>query len=124
MLIPVTSHAGLRIVTLSLMGVIQQQKISATLMPQFDDKEIVKHLAQNDLNELLEEIIGAQEECAKNNAIVLIKGLALHEEMPFAMDLNFEIATALDAAIIFVGSAKNLNAEQLLQRLQQLYFQF
>lgn len=102
-LIPLTSNIELDRLTLNLAKSINDQnsKFSTSLLIQ-EKFTIEKHLSQGNLSTLLEEIIAVREEQYNNYQLVVVAGLQIHSDIPYAMDFNKQLATALNAKIIFV----------------------
>lgn len=71
-------------------------------MPPITITEIKQYLASDMADELLEAFVSSRETLASSKDIVIVHGLVLSLEQPYAAELNFKIATALDAYIIFV----------------------
>lgn len=75
-------------------------------------------LGSNQQDALLEEIVARYQEYAKENDVILVEGLVPTRKHAFANNLNYEIAKALDAEIVFVLSLGNNSAEQLKDRIE------
>lgn len=114
MLVPVTSDAGIKTIALSLVEAINSSsRATAAILPDYDHTELENLLSQGKLNDLLEEIIAVRENMRNTKDILIMPGLALHCSQPYAAELNYKVAIALDARIIFVLSDApiRLNAE-------------
>lgn len=70
-------------------------------------------LADNQRNELLELIVDNFNQQCASASLPIIEGLVCHEGENYVADLNWQVAKALDATIIFVASNKNI--QQLLK---------
>src|SRR5690606_34036254 len=66
---------------------------------------------------LLEDIVGRVHGAAVDPEVVVIEGLVPSEDVPFGDQINAEIATALDARVIVVGSAKGATPASLVDAL-------
>jgi len=67
---------------------------------------------------LLEQIIARASECANNTETLVIEGLVPTRSHPFADDINYEIAKALDADVIFIATPGNDTPNGLMNRLE------
>jgi len=67
---------------------------------------------------LLEQIISRAAECARNTEILVVEGLVPTRSHPFADDINYEIAKALDADVIFIATPGNDTPNGLMNRLE------
>jgi phosphate acetyltransferase len=67
---------------------------------------------------LLEQIIARAAECASNTEILVVEGLVPTRSHPFADDINYEIAKALDADVIFIATPGNDTPNGLMNRLE------
>ncbi|WP_076539983.1 phosphate acetyltransferase [Shewanella sp. UCD-KL21] len=70
---------------------------------------------------LMEQIIARASECASNTETIVIEGLVPTRNHPFSDDINFEIAKALDADIIFIATPGNDSPNGLMNRLEIAY---
>ena len=70
---------------------------------------------------LMERIIARAAECADNTEIIVIEGLVPTRSHPFADDINYEIAKALDADVIFIATPGNDSPNALMNRLEIAY---
>ena len=64
--------------------------------------EVEKMLSRGKRDELLEEIFACYEDCAEGNEVTVVQGLRYADEQLYVTQLNFEIASALDARVILV----------------------
>lgn len=74
-------------------------------------------LRQHQEQRLLEDIVGRVHGAAVDPEVVVIEGLVPSEDVPFGDQINAEIATALDARVIVVGSAKGATPASLVDAL-------
>ncbi|UJF23411.1 phosphate acetyltransferase [Shewanella sp. OMA3-2] len=70
---------------------------------------------------LMEQIIARASECATNTEIIVVEGLVPTRSHPFADDINYEIAKALDADVIFIATPGNDTPNGLMNRLEISY---
>ena len=70
------------------------------------------------LDVLMEEIIARSNDCAKDTETLIVEGLVQTRSHPFADDVNYAIAKALDADIILVATPGNDTATALMHRLE------
>lgn len=115
MLIPATLNADITSTTSNLNKLLSKKNIRAAILPEFDLTITEQLLALNRSEDLLANIAKQYEELAPNNNVVIISGISLTK--PYAAELNFSIATALGAAIIFVTDME-LNSEATLRQLK------
>jgi len=66
-------------------------------------------LREREEERLLEEVVERVHSVTPTADVVVIEGLVPNEEAPFADQINAQIATALDADVVLVGSAKGLD---------------
>lgn len=99
MFIPVTVKADRQPNPAYLQKILTLKNINSSIFPEFDLKTIEDFLGIDHEEELLEKIAKQREELLIKSDIVLIQGASLME--PYGAELNFSIATALGAAIIF-----------------------
>ncbi|GGB51049.1 phosphate acetyltransferase [Shewanella inventionis] len=67
---------------------------------------------------LMEQIIARAAECASNTETLVIEGLVPTRSHPFADDINYEIAKALDADVIFIATPGVDTPNGLMNRLE------
>ena len=69
---------------------------------------------------LLEEIVALCEQHVKESGaeVVVVEGLVPLDKQPFANKLNYEIATALDADMVFVTHPGNDSSQKLKERIE------
>jgi phosphate acetyltransferase len=70
---------------------------------------------------LMEQIIARTAECASNTEILVVEGLVPTRSHPFADDINYEIAKALDADVIFIATPGVDTPNGLMNRLEITY---
>ncbi len=75
-------------------------------------------LSANQQDALMEEIIERYHENTKNIEVVLVEGLVSTRKHPFANALNYAIANALNAEIVFVLTPGNDSLDQLRERIK------
>ncbi len=75
-------------------------------------------LGANQRDALMEEIVARYHENLRGAEVVLIEGLMLTRRHQFANALNYEIAKALNADIVFVTSLGTSSPAQLKERLE------
>ncbi|MGB6136248.1 MAG: phosphate acetyltransferase, partial [Shewanella sp.] len=73
------------------------------------------------LDVLMEQIIARAAECASNTETLVVEGLVPTRSHPFADDINYEIAKALDADVIFIATPGNDTPNALMNRLEIAY---
>ncbi|MBE8168085.1 MAG: phosphate acetyltransferase [Shewanella sp.] len=66
---------------------------------------------------LMEQIIARAATCTHNTEIIVIEGLVPTRQHAFADEINSEIANALDADVIFVGTPGNDTPREFVNRL-------
>ncbi|NMH66112.1 phosphate acetyltransferase [Shewanella salipaludis] len=70
---------------------------------------------------LMEQIIERTAECAANTEILVVEGLVPTRHHPFARDINYAIAKAIDADVIFIATPGNDSSTGLMNRLEIAY---
>ncbi len=113
MFIPTSLDVDALAVAKNLESALAKQKVQATLFPMLDLNSIEKLLATNHQDDLLETIIKQREEITTPGSVLLVPGILLTR--PYAAELNYAIATALGAAIIFVTALEKNPEEALCQ---------
>ncbi|MCL1113688.1 MULTISPECIES: phosphate acetyltransferase [Shewanella] len=81
-----------------------------------DHAEALIRSEQQDV--LMEQIIARAAECASNTETLIIEGLVPTRSHPFADDINYEIAKALDADVIFIATPGVDTPNGLMNRLE------
>ncbi len=100
MLVPATVDAGTTTISFGLLDALTNKSVRAAVLPEFDAEIIEQLLAANRTDDFLENVFEQCEVAGSNKDVVIVNGLSLSK--PYATELNFAIATALDAAVIFV----------------------
>lgn len=115
MLVPATLHADIKSTVSNLNNILIKKNISNAILPKFDLATTEQLLALNRSEDLLANIAKQYEELTANNEVILISGVSLTK--PYGAELNFSLATALGAAVIFVTDTEQ-NPEATLQQLK------
>lgn len=113
MLVPATTNAGLTTVAYGLLDALTSRSVRASVLADFDQANLEELLANNRQDDFLESVVADREKYADNQDVLLIKGVTL--DNPYAAELNFALATALSAAIIFIANPSDC-AEDVLAR--------
>lgn len=79
--------------------------------------EVDKYMSRGQLSTLLEKIAALHAAAAKQNDVVIVKGIPDIPQIPYADRLNAEIANALDARIILVAMPEH-DLQQLHDQLE------
>lgn len=116
-LIPVTLDADLGPVAKELENLLVKNVIHTVSLPAPDCKNVEQFLIANRLEDFLETVVRKREEVTPPCEVILTLGVPLTKS--YAAELNFSIATALGAAVIFV-MPQNTEAEAALQQLEIL----
>lgn len=66
---------------------------------------LCQHLNHQQQDELLEEAVRLQRQIAQQHELIVVEGLVPNTRDSFAQELNISLAKALDAHVIFVGTA-------------------
>lgn len=70
---------------------------------------------------LMEQIIARAADCASNTETLIVEGLVPTRNHPFADDVNYAIAKAMDADVIFIATPGSDTATGLMNRLEIAY---
>ncbi|MGL5392512.1 MAG: phosphate acetyltransferase, partial [Shewanella sp.] len=70
---------------------------------------------------LMEQIIARAAECASNTETLIVEGLVPTRNHPFADDVNYAIAKAMDADVIFIATPGSDTPTGLMNRLEIAY---
>ncbi len=70
---------------------------------------------------LMEQIIARAAECASNTETLIVEGLVPTRTHPFADDVNYAIAKAMDADVIFIATPGSDTPTGLMNRLEIAY---
>nr|WP_097032621.1 phosphate acetyltransferase [Sodalis endosymbiont of Henestaris halophilus] len=153
MLIPTSTGVGLTSVTLGVIRAIEQKGVSLSVFkpiaqPRFSEDTIDATtriiranskiiyaeplamsyveflLGTNQQNILMEKIIFQYHKNIKKTEVVLVEGLVPTRKHQFATRLNYEIARALNAEIVFVLSLGNDLPNQLKERIDLICSSF
>ena len=113
-LIPATQNSGTTAIAYGLADALNNKSVRATVLPKLDAEKIENLLGQNKQDILLEEMVEQRLSHENNKDVLFITGVSL--DKPYAAELNFAIALAMDAAVIFIAKADdqlNLIEKQL-----------
>lgn len=100
MLIPATVDAGIKTISFGLLDALTNKSVRVVALPEFDAETIQQLLVVNRTDDFLESVFEQCEIAGGDKDVVIVNGISLSR--PYATELNFAIATALDAAVIFV----------------------
>ncbi|MCY4330063.1 MAG: AAA family ATPase, partial [Endozoicomonadaceae bacterium] len=81
--------------------------------PAMDVAELQYYMAHNKLSSALEKIITSYEEQKNETQLFVVLGLITNEQLPYTKMINQEIATALDAKILFVMADNDPDYEKM-----------
>lgn len=147
MLIPTSVGVGLTSVSLGMVHAMEQQGVSVSffkpIAQTYQDIDAPDHtseilhanssvsigesiemkkaealLSTDQQDELLEEILNRFHQNINGSEVALIEGIVPTRRHEFANNLNFQIAKALDAEMIFVMTLGNEGPEQIKKRLE------
>ncbi|WP_172575487.1 phosphate acetyltransferase [Arsenophonus endosymbiont of Aleurodicus dispersus] len=151
MLIPTEISVGLTSVILGVVRSMEQKGVNLTVLnliaqPCISNKDqtievlrsnsmvqvanpikmsYVEYLLANDKKDILmEEIIAYYHYNKQQAKVILIEGLIPTSKHPFAQSLNYDIAKAMGADIIFVTTLGNNTPEQLKERIKLALAEF
>ena len=113
MFIPTVLHAGTKTVSLGLLEALAKKNIAATVLPEFDIEQTEKLLVANNVNDFLNSVFEQYAVVANSKDVVIIRGFSLAKV--YATELNFAIAEALGATVVFVVTPGQNLAETLGQ---------
>lgn len=74
-------------------------------------------ISTNKIDDLLENIVGRFNDGTKEAEVVIVEGLVPTLNTPYATSVNYGIAKALDADIVFVTAPGNDSSQQLKERM-------
>lgn len=74
-------------------------------------------LGDNQLDDLMEEVVGMHQEVAKDFDVVVVEGVVPTSDSSYAAQVNIALANALDAKIILISTADIAEPEKLADRL-------
>ncbi|MEI6859228.1 MAG: phosphate acetyltransferase [Shewanella sp.] len=84
----------------------------------FDMEHAVNLVRGDKIDMLMEQIIARVSECTDETETLVIEGLVQARNHPFSSDVNYAIAKALDADVIFIATPGNESATALMNRLE------
>lgn len=146
MLVPVGAGVGLTSVSLGLIRAMEQKGISVAFFkpiaqPKGDRRQadlttsIIRansnmsvvdpisfataeqYMSNEQMDNLLEEIIGRYESTARQAEVTLLEGLVPTRAHPFAHQVNIDVAKTVDAEIIFVAAPGADSSAELKERI-------
>ncbi|WP_296405564.1 phosphate acetyltransferase [Psychrobacter sp.] len=86
--------------------------------PESIPRERVEHMMNNDnVDDLMEEVVTNFNKLDNDYNVVICEGLVATEEVSYASQVNFALATALDAKVILVSMADLEHPKQLAEKL-------
>lgn len=109
MLVPFSFNACLEKTALKIQDELAKQDLTVSffrLATVISIDIVESFLAENKQLELLDKIAASYELIDKKSDFIIIEGLPLSSETPYAQKLNDDIAEALDALIILVGTTQ------------------
>ncbi|MBO1254712.1 phosphate acetyltransferase [Alteromonas sp. 5E99-2] len=147
MLIPVGSGVGLTSVSLGLVRAMEQRAVnvqffkpvaqprlgdtgpekSSVIIRQytnvdpaepFSSNHAEKMIGEDNMDTLLEEIVARYEQHYSSDAVSVIEGLVSTRRYPYAVRLNYAVARALDAQIVFVSMPRTDSLDELNHKLE------
>ncbi|MFM2485306.1 phosphate acetyltransferase [Celerinatantimonas yamalensis] len=74
-------------------------------------------ISANQVDDLLEMIVARYNDGTQNSEVVVIEGLVPNSSSSYASTVNYGVAKALDADIVFVTSPGNNSSQQLKERM-------
>lgn len=81
-------------------------------------QEAERYLYNDNIDELMEEIVGRFQSSIEPNSTVIVEGLAQISGHPYATRLNKAIARTLDAGLIFVTAPSNMLVSELERHVE------
>ena len=152
LMVPTGEGVGLTSACLGLIYALECQGIKAGFLKPFSQDEkpaaedrttaLYRHLFKNEtvqplsyaalteqlnhdqIDEILEEAVRLHREIAKKHDIIIVEGLVPHTRDVFATELNSQLAKALDAKVIFVGTADVNNAAKSADKIEHVFRSF
>ena len=145
LLVPTTSGVGLTSVVVGLIHALDRQGVSvgfckpiaqdvatdferstflvktiSNLTPPapLSLERVMDKLAHDRQEELLEDVVAHYEEAALGKDVVIVEGLAATAKVPYAEQLNYRLATSLDAKVILITSPGSKSKEEVLEALE------
>ncbi len=86
--------------------------------PVMSARELRQYMMKNALDELLERFVQAFEESLSDREYVVVLGLTVDEQVPFAEKINAALARALNASVLLVATDTGKDALMLNSRLE------
>ena len=83
---------------------ILQRRFAEKMVSPIPHKKVAEYIADDKIDDLLEEIVKLFEANKQQNSIAIVEGITIDYSKPYARMLNHKIATAIGAEIIFVSS--------------------
>ncbi len=105
MLIPATLNAGVKTISFGLLDALTNKSVRAAALSELDTEVVEQFLVANRTDDLFENIFEQCEIAAFNKDVVIVNGISLSK--PYAAGLNLAIATALNAAVIFIAAPES-----------------
>lgn len=147
MLIPIGSGVGVTSVSLGMVRAMERQGIAvnffkpiaqprpgdtgperstatlrngATINPPepFSIKYAENLISSGNSSELLENIVERFQEGTKNSDVIIVEGLVPTDKHQFANEINYSIAKAIGAEMVFVTHPSNDSSQQLKERME------
>ena len=113
MLIPTVQGAGAQTVALGLKDALTNKTITATVLPEFATEQVEQLFLADNLDGFLNNVFAQCELATHHSEVVLISGLSLNKV--YAREVNFAIAEALEATMVFVVAPEHNLIEAIRQ---------
>lgn len=85
--------------------------------PSIPRERVERMMNSGNVDDLMEEVVTNFHQLEEDYNVVICEGLVPTEEVSYASQVNFALATALDAKVIFVSMADTENPKQLADKL-------
>lgn len=85
--------------------------------PSIPRERVERMMNSGNVDDLMEEVVTNFHQLGEDYNVVICEGLVPTEEVTYASQVNFALATALDAKVIFVSMADLENPKQLADKL-------
>ncbi|SJM66984.1 phosphate acetyltransferase [Psychrobacter piechaudii] len=85
--------------------------------PSIPRERVERMMNSGNVDDLMEEVVTNFHQLGEEYNVVICEGLVPTEEVTYASQVNFALATALDAKVIFVSMADLENPKQLADKL-------
>ncbi|SUD91682.1 phosphate acetyltransferase [Psychrobacter phenylpyruvicus] len=85
--------------------------------PSIPRERVERMMNAGNVDDLMEEVVTNFHQLGEDYNVVICEGLVPTEEVTYASQVNFALATALDAKVIFVSMADLENPKQLADKL-------